>query len=79
LIRKLSIALIYPIRYNRFENADHLLSYASRAGASHRIFYVVVTGPMMVLLHSYKKQSQKSPAREIKIAERRMKEVLYES
>ncbi len=40
---------------------------------------VVITGPMMVLLHSYKKQSQKAPAREIKIAERRMKEVLHES
>jgi hypothetical protein len=34
---------------------------------------------MMVLLHSYKKQRQKAPAREIKIAERRMKGVLDES
>jgi phage-related protein len=49
------------------------------AGASHRVFYVVVNGPMIVLLHSYKKQSQKAPTREIKIAERRMKEVLHES
>ena len=56
-----------------------LWEFYIETGASHRIFYVVVTGPMMVLLHSYKKQSQKSPAREIKIAERRMKEVLYES
>jgi phage-related protein len=50
-----------------------------KAGTSYRIFYVAVTGPMMVLLHVYKKQSQKAPAREIKVAERRMKEVLHES
>jgi phage-related protein len=29
----------------------------------------------MVLLHAYKKQAQKTPAREIDLAERRMKEV----
>jgi len=34
---------------------------------------------MMVLLHSYKKQKQKAPVKEIEIGERRMKEVLYES
>ena len=56
-----------------------LWEFYVEAGASHRIFYVVITGPMMVLLHSYKKQSQKAPAREIKIAEHRMKEVLHES
>ena len=55
-----------------------LWEFYIEAGASHRIFYVVITGPMMVLLHSYKKQSQKAPTREIKIAERRMKEVLHE-
>ena len=56
-----------------------LWEFHVQAGASHRIFYVVVTGPMMVLLHSYKKQKQKAPVKEIEIAERRMKEVLYES
>lgn len=56
-----------------------LWEFYIEAGASHRIFYVVITGPLMVLLHSYKKQSQKAPAIEIKIAERRMKEVLHES
>jgi phage-related protein len=49
------------------------------AGASHRIFYVTVTGPMIVLLHAYKKKSQKAPVQEIETAVRRMKEVLHES
>jgi len=56
-----------------------LWEFHVEGGASHRIFYVVVTGPIMVLLHGYRKQSQKAPSKEIKIAERRMKEVLYES
>lgn len=56
-----------------------LWEFYIEAGASQRVFYVVVTGPMMVLLHGYKKQSRKAPAREIKIAERRMREVLHES
>jgi phage-related protein len=30
-----------------------LWEFYIEAGASHRIFYVVTTGPMMVLLHSY--------------------------
>ena len=56
-----------------------LWEFYVEAGTSHRIFYIVITGPMMVLLHSYKKQSRKAPVREVKIAELRMKEVLYES
>ena len=41
-----------------------------------RVFYVVITGPAMVLLHAYKKQGQKAPPREIEIAKKRMREVL---
>lgn len=41
-----------------------------------RIFYVVIEGNTMVLLHAYKKQSQKAPQHEIETALRRMKEVL---
>jgi len=37
-----------------------------------RVFYVVVTGPEMVLLHAFKKQGQKAPKREIETATRRM-------
>jgi phage-related protein len=47
-----------------------------QAGAAARIFYVLRTAEEMVLLHGYRKQTQKAPAREIEIAERRMKEVL---
>ena len=42
----------------------------------HRIFYVVVVGPEMVLLHAYRKQSKKAPKRELDLARQRMKEVL---
>ena len=41
-----------------------------------RIFYVVVVGDTMVLLHAYKKQGQRAPAREIETASRRMADVL---
>jgi phage-related protein len=43
-----------------------------------RVFYVLVTGPEVVLLHAYKKQGQKARLKEIETAERRMKEVLAE-
>jgi phage-related protein len=42
----------------------------------HRVFYVLLTGPAMVLLHAYRKRSQKAPKSEIKTAKRRAKEVL---
>jgi phage-related protein len=41
-----------------------------------RIFYVILTGPEMVLLHAYKKQGQKAPKRELDVARKRMKEIL---
>lgn len=44
--------------------------------ATDRIFYVVVAGPGMVLLHAYKKQGQKAPPRELDTARRRMRAVL---
>jgi phage-related protein len=43
--------------------------------SSSRIFYVVVVGPEMVLLHAYTKQSNRAPRGEIEVALRRMKEV----
>ena len=47
-----------------------------RAGIGCRIFFVTVKADVMVLLHSYKKQSQKAPKKEIDVAEKRMMEVL---
>lgn len=44
---------------------------------SQRIFYVVVlSGKLMVLLHAYKKQSQKMPRRELTVARTRMEEII---
>jgi len=43
---------------------------------SHRVFYVMIDGEEMVLLHAYKKQQQKLPIKERDIALRRMKELL---
>lgn len=44
--------------------------------SQQRVFYVVVSGPEVVLLHAYKKQGQKAPRGEIEVALKRMKEVL---
>ncbi len=58
---------------------EKLWEFYVEAGASYRVFYVTVIGPMMVLLHAYKKKRQKAPVQEIETAIRRMKEVLHES
>ncbi|USN51645.1 MAG: type II toxin-antitoxin system RelE/ParE family toxin [Myxococcales bacterium] len=43
---------------------------------AQRVFYVVIDGPTMVLLHAYKKQGQKAPKKEISVAKKRMKLVI---
>jgi len=48
-----------------------------RAGAI-RLFYFAHTGRQLVILHAFRKKSQRTPAREIAIAERRMIEILEE-
>jgi phage-related protein len=42
----------------------------------HRVFYILWNTTEMVLLHAYRKQTQKAPARHVKVAQRRMQEVL---
>ena len=42
----------------------------------YRLFYVTVCYETIVLLHAYKKQSQKAPKKELEKAEKRMMEVL---
>jgi len=42
----------------------------------HRVAYVIVTGPEMVLLHAFKKQRQRTARGDIELALRRAKEVL---
>lgn len=44
--------------------------------SSQRVFYVIISGPEMILLHAYKKQTQKAPKKEIETAQHRMKDVL---
>lgn len=44
--------------------------------SQQRVFYVVVEGPGLVLLHAYKKQGQRAPPREIAVARKRMRDVL---
>ena len=41
-----------------------------------RVFYVLITGPALVLLHAYRKKSRKAPQGEIEVAEQRMTDVL---
>lgn len=45
------------------------------SSGGHRIFYVTLGKTRMILLHAYKKQSQKAPKKEIAIALNRMEEV----
>jgi phage-related protein len=44
--------------------------------SDYRIFYVTIKQSLLMLLHAYKKQSQKTPLKEITIAEKRMFEVM---
>lgn len=39
----------------------------------HRLLFIQMMGPDILLLHAYKKQSGKAPRRELAIAEKRMK------
>jgi len=43
-----------------------------------RLFYFAYINNQFVILHGYRKQSQKAPNREIEIAMRRMKELMDE-
>lgn len=42
----------------------------------HRIIYFVFTGKTLILLHGFTKKTQRTPAKEIEIAEKRMKDYL---
>ncbi len=45
------------------------------SSGGHRIFYITLAKTKIILLHAYKKQSQKAPKKEIEIALTRLKEV----
>ncbi len=45
-------------------------------GNQHRIFYVLLKGNEMFLLHAYLKKTPKAPLREIETAKQRMKQLM---
>ncbi len=45
-------------------------------GGGFRLFYVYLKTDLLVLLHAYKKQTQKAPTKEMEIATKRLKEVM---
>lgn len=45
----------------------------------YRFFYVLLAADHLHVLHSYRKQGQKAPPREIEVARKRLKEVLDEN
>ncbi|MCC7443075.1 MAG: type II toxin-antitoxin system RelE/ParE family toxin [Bdellovibrionales bacterium] len=48
----------------------------SSPGGGFRMAYVLVTAEEMVILHAFRKSTQKTPLRDLDLAEKRMKEVL---
>ncbi|RLA61575.1 MAG: type II toxin-antitoxin system RelE/ParE family toxin [Epsilonproteobacteria bacterium] len=42
----------------------------------YRLIYVTLTGDLMLVLHSFKKKTQKTPKKELNIARKRLKEIL---
>lgn len=53
-----------------------LWEYRILGSDSIRIFYVSMTRKTFLILHGFKKKKQKTPTKEIKIAEERLKEYL---
>ena len=45
-------------------------------GNQHRIFYVVLKGNEMVLLHAYLKKTARAPLKEIQTAKQRLKQLI---
>src|SRR5258708_3843129 len=48
----------------------------SSQGGGFRMAYVLITGEEIVILHAFRKSTQKTPLRDLDLAEKRMKEVL---
>jgi phage-related protein len=43
-----------------------------------RVFYCTIVGRRIVILHQFVKKTDKTPAKELQIARRRMKEIINE-
>lgn len=55
---------------------DKLWEIKTGAGRQQRIFYCIITGPVMVFLHACKKQKEAAQRDDVELAYKRMKEVL---
>ena len=63
------------VEFRQIEGKLWEIKVRTQAGG-YRFFYITIKKEVMVLLHAYKKQSQKAPKNEIEIALKRLKEVL---
>lgn len=48
----------------------------SAPGGGYRMAYVLIQADQMVILHAFKKSGQKTPLKDLELAEKRMKEVI---
>ena len=63
------------VQFRQLKNKLWEMKFKAASGG-YRIAYVVIDGKDMVWLHAFKKTTQKTPATDLKLAEKRMKEVL---
>ena len=77
LLETFGLASGYP-HVKKLTGTD-LWEYRILGSDNIRIFYVSMTGKMFLILHGFKKKKQKTPTKEIKIAEERLQEYLLRS
>ncbi len=65
-----------PAQYIKHIEGDLWELRPEFGGVEMRLFYFLWTGDLIVLLHGFKKKSQKTPVREIATAKRRMESLL---
>ena len=74
LLETIGLAGGYP-HVKKLRGID-LWEYRILGSDSIRIFYVSMTGKMFLVLHGFKKKKQKTPTKEIKIAEEHLQEYI---
>ena len=72
LLETFGLAGVYP-HVKKLTGSD-LWEYRILGADSIRIFYVSMTGKIFLILHGFKKKKQKTPTKEIRIAEERLQE-----
>lgn len=55
-------------------SGTNIWEYRILGSDSIRIFYVTLTGKIFLILHAFKKKKQRTPTKEIKIAQERLQE-----